>query len=333
MFVTLLFACLLLGGGGATCWLWRDGVEVIRPYWGVAVQAVYATGTVEPSVMLPIAPRITTRLMELHVDEGVTVKKDQLLARMEDEDLRQKIRELQAREAFSRHELERMQTLLRQRVISKAEHDRARVEWETAEAAVARAAAESDFMKLIAPADGRIIRRDGEVGQLIPANQPVFWLSCCELLRISAEVDEEDIVLVQPGQRVLIRADAFPEQIYEGSVQSITPKGDPVSRSYRVRIVFREETPLMIGMTAETNIIIHQTSEALLVPSGAVKQGNVWLVEGDKLVKRKVSIGVKGLKETEILSGIEADDVIVLKPEVELEEGRNIRPRMVRQEE
>lgn len=333
LLVILLVVCLLVGGWAAFRWLRGDSVEVIQPHLGLAVQAVYATGTVEPSVMLPIAPRIAARLMALHVDEGVTVKKDQLLARMEDEDLRQKIREAQAREAFAKHEFERMQTLLKQNVISRTEHDRARAEWETAEAAVARAAAESDFMKLVAPADGRIIRRDGEVGQLIPANQPVFWLSCCSPLRISAEVDEEDIALVQPGQKVLIRADAFPEQTYEGVVQNITPKGDPVSRSYRVRIGFSETTPLMIGMTAETNIIIRETTEALLLPSGAVIQGNVWQVEEDKLVKRKVAIGAKGIKETEILSGIEADDVIVLKPKAELEEGLKVRPRLVQQEE
>ena len=330
--VILLVVCLLVGGGAAISWLERDGVDVIHPHRGLAVQAVYATGTVEPSVMLPIAPRIAARLMELHVDEGVTVKKDQLLARMEDQDLSQKIRELQTREAFAKKEFERRQALLKQRIISNSEHDRARAEWKAAEAAVDRATAESDFMKLVAPADGRIIRRDGEIGQLISANQPVFWLSCCTQLRISAEVDEEDIALVQPRQKVLIRTDAFPDQTYEGFVQNITPKGDPVSRSYRVRIGFSEETPLMIGMTAETNIIIRETPEALLLPSSAVMQGNVWLVEEDRLSKRKVSIGAKGIKETEILSGIEADDVIVLKPEDELQEGLKISPLMVQQE-
>jgi len=333
LLVILLVVCLLVSGGAAFHWLGRDGVDVIRPHRGLAVQAVYATGTVEPPVMLPIAPRIAARLEELHVDEGATVEKNQVLARMEDEVLRQTIRELQANEAFLKQEFERKESLLKQRVISKTEHDRARTEWAAAEAAVARAAAESDFMKLLAPAHGRIIRRDGEVGELIPANQPVFWLSCATSLRISAEVDEEDIALVQPGQKVLIRADAFPDQTYEGLVQNITPKGDPVSRSYRVRIGFSEETPLMIGMTAETNIIIRETPDALLLPSGAVTQGNVWLVVEDTLVKRKVAIGAKGLKQTEIISGIDADDVIVLKPEAELEEGLRIRPRMVRQEE
>ena len=332
--VVILFAvCLIVGGGAVVQCLRPDEVEVIRPHRGLAVQAVYATGTVEASTMFPIAPRITARLMELHVDEGSTVTKDQLLARMEDRDLRQKLQELQVREAFTKQEFKRKQSLRQQGALSDSEYERARAEWQATKAAMDKAATESDFMKLIAPADGRIIRRDGEVGQLIPANHPIFWFTCYSELRISAEVDEEDIVLVQPGQKVLIRADAFPDQTYEGSVQSITPKGDPVSRSYRVRIGLGEETPLMIGMTAETNIIIRETPEALLLPSGTVTQGNVWLVEGDKLVKRKVSIGAQGLKETEILSGIEADDLIVLRPDVELEEGVKIRSRLVRQEQ
>ena len=333
LLVILSVVCLLVSGGAAFHWFGPDSVKVIRPHRGLAVQAVYATGTVESPVMLPIAPRLAARLKELYVDEGASVKKDQLLARMEDEVLLQTIRELQANEAFLKHEFERKESLLQRSVISKTELERARTEWAVAEAAVAKAVAESDFMKLLAPADGRIIRRDGEVGELIPANQPVFWISCCTSLRISAEVDEEDIALVQPGLRVLIRADAFPDQIYEGSVQNITPKGDPVSRSYRVRIGFSEETPLMIGMTAETNIIIREMPEALLVPSGAVTQGSVWLVDEDRLVKRKVTIGARGLRETEILGGIEADDVIVLKPDAELEEGQKIRARMIRQEQ
>lgn len=328
----ILLVCLLASIGAAIPWFGRNDVEVIHPHRGLAVQAVYATGTVESAVMLPIAPRIAARLIELHVDEGTSVKKDQLLARLEDEDLRQKIRELQAHESFARQDFKRKQTLLQQRTITKTDYDRAEAEWKAAEAALARASAESDFMKLVAPADGRIIRRDGEIGQLIPANQPIFWLSCFTQLRISAEVDEEDIALVQPQQKVLIRADAFPDQIYKGVVQSITPKGDPVARSYRVRIGFSEETPLMIGMTAETNIIIHETPNALLLPSGAVTQGNVWLVENETLVKRKVSIGAKGLVESEIVSGLEANDIVVLKPGAELQEGLKIRPRMVQQE-
>lgn len=91
-------------------------------------------------------------------------------------------------------------------------------------------------------------------------------------LRVSAEVDEEDIVLVRVGQKVLIRSDAFPNQIFYGRVKSITPKGDPIARSYRVRINFSENNPLLIGMTAETNIIVHEKKNALLLPVSSISE-------------------------------------------------------------
>ncbi|MCB2082422.1 MAG: efflux RND transporter periplasmic adaptor subunit, partial [Rickettsiales bacterium] len=273
---SLLAVIAIIGG---MIWYRSDRVAVVQPVHGPAVQAVYATGTVEAAVMMPIAPRVTARLKKLHVDEGSQVTKDQLLAELEDQDLQQVLKELQVRESFAREDYERKKSLYAQHVISETTYDKARTDWQAAQAAVARAEAESDFTKLIAPADGRIIRRDGEEGQLIPANQAIFWLTCCSELRISAEVDEEDIALVKAGQEVLIRADAFPEQTFKGTVQSITPKGDAVARSYRVRIGFAEDTPLMIGMTAETNIIIRETKDALLIPSVAVSRNTVWLVQ------------------------------------------------------
>ena len=66
-------------------------VIVVEPHRGAAVQAVYATGTVEPSVMVPISPRGAARLVELKVDEGSVVEKGQLLARLENDDLQRAI--------------------------------------------------------------------------------------------------------------------------------------------------------------------------------------------------------------------------------------------------
>jgi len=177
-------------------------------------------------------------------------------------------------------------------------------------------------MRLLAPEDGRIIRRDGEIGQMITANQPIFWFSCCAPLRVSSEVDEEDIALVQPGQDVVIRADAFPGKVFKGKVQSITPMGDPVARSYRVRIGFTEDTPMQIGMTAETNIIISEKKDVLLLPNSAVDKDNVWLVKDGILKKQPVSTGIKGVLKTEISGGVKEEDMVVLNPSVSFKEGQ-----------
>jgi membrane fusion protein, multidrug efflux system len=289
------------------------------------VQAIYATGTVEPTVMVPIASRVAARLVTIEADEGSLVRKGQVLARLEDEDLRRSIEEAAAEERYARAEYDRMTALVGRAVVARAAWERAKADWEKAKAAAERAAVQADFLKLVAPADGRIIRRDGEIGQLVGANQTVIWMSCCAPLRISAEVDEEDIAQVSPGQTVLIRADAFPKQIFGGTVQSVTPKGDPVARSYRVRIALPEETPLMIGMTAETNIVLRRDENALLLPPTAVEEDKIWTVEGGRLARRTVTLGAKSAAEIEIRTGVSDEDWIVASPGAGLEAGQEVR--------
>jgi RND family efflux transporter MFP subunit len=296
-------------------------VEVIRPAYGPAVLAVYATGTVEASVMMPVAPRIGARLKELEVDEGAEVHKGQVLARLEDTDLLSSLRQLESQEKFARKDYQRYAAMLKEGVIARQLYDRAKMDWQASVAAVARARAEVGFTVLVAADNGRVIRRDGEIGQLIPANQPVFWLSHRAPLRISADVDEEDIARVAPGQDVLIRADAFRGRIFHGRVQSITPKGDPIARSYRVRVQFDQSAPLMIGMTAEINIVIEKKTRALLVPASAVIANRVWLVRDGKLESLPVSAGIRSTNEIEITSGLVPTQTVVLAPESTFRQG------------
>ena len=301
-------------------------VVVVEPHRGAAVQAVYATGTVEPSVMVPISPRGAARLVELKVDEGSAVEKGQLLARLENDDLQRAIIAAAAEEHYAKTQLDRQAQLIERGVAARSAYDRASADWEKAKALRERAEAEAHYLDLVAPAAGTIIRRDGEIGQIIAADKPLLWMLCCAPLRVSAEVDEEDIAQVRPGQGVLIRADAFPGQIFHGTVQAITPKGDPVARTYRVRVSLPKDTPLMIGMTAETNIVLREAEHALLVPAGAVQQETVWRVIDGKVSPTHVTLGAKGASEIEILSGLADNDRIVAAPAVGIKAGQAIRP-------
>lgn len=329
-----LFVIALLVALAAIAGLYKllggQQVDVIHPQRGMAVDAAYATGTVEATIMLPIAPRRAARLEALFADEGSEVSNGQILAQLENTDLENAVKELEARVQYAEREYQRQQTLRKSGTISKEALDRAHTEWEALKASLAKAKTELSYMQLKAPADGRVIRRDGEVGELIAVNQPVFWLSCCAPLRISAEVDEEDIAEVKVGQKVLIRADAFPGQVFHGDVQAITPKGDPVARSYRVRIGFTDpDTPLMIGMTAETNIILNEKDDALLLPASTAKDGKIWVIDNGRLEHRAVSIGVNGLEKVEILDGVTTNDLVIREPNDKLKEGKRVRTSVV----
>ena len=301
-----------------------EKIEVARPQRGPAVQAVYATGTVEPSVMIPIAPRQTAQLVALLADEGMKVKKGDLLAQLEDTNLRRGVDELRAKFALSEKEYMRKAELFKRKATSAQDLDQAQAARDSALASVKRAEAELSYLQLIAPEDGIVIRRDGEPGETIGVNQPVLWMSCCKPLRVASEVDEEDISLVTTDQEVMISADAFPGKLFKGKVLSITPKGDPVARSYRVRIGLEDQTPLMIGMTAETNIVTRKTDDALLVPTGAVSGNKVWTIDKGKLHAVAVETGARGPKATEILKGLDEKAIVVTDGSQEFTEGDRI---------
>lgn len=305
--VALALACL----GGYL--LWRPAAfKAIHPVVGTAITAVYASGTVEASVMLPVAPRIGGRLVALAADEHDNVRKGQPLARLEDADVANNIVQLQAMAEFARTDAERDARLWAQNAIARQVYDRAIAAWRQADAAVRQAQAQAAYMTLRAPDDCEVIQRDGEVGQYLAANASLFWLSCHARLRISALVDEEDISLVKPGQQVLIRADAFPGKTFTAKVSEITPKGDPVGRSYRVRILLPSDTPLRIGMTSECNIIISRDDHALLLPSSAVANGKVWRIEEGRARQVAISAGAKSNDRVQVLQGLATADVVLL---------------------
>lgn len=319
---------VLAAVAAAVAWReWPLAVEVASVTRGPAIEAVYATGAVEPSVMLPVAPRSGGRLAALLVDEGAAVKKGQVLARMESPDLVHTVDEMRARERLAQTQYERTQELVAQKFMSPAELDRTRTELDAAQAALKRAQAQLDYNLLVAPADGTVLRRDGEVGQFIPAGQPVFTLSCCAPLRVSAEVDEEDIVRVAVGQKVVMRGDALPDRVFDGTVAEITPKGDPVARSYRVRINFSdpagvEAAGVLTGMTMDANIVISRREGALLVPNRALHGDKVWVVEDGVLHAREVKRGIVGTERTEITSGVAEGGSVVVSEVEGAREGR-----------
>jgi RND family efflux transporter MFP subunit len=235
-----------------------------------------------------------------------------------------------AREQLARTQFERTRDLVAQKFVSPAELDRTRAELQAAQAAARRAQAQHAYNQLVAPADGTVLRRDGEPGQFVAAGQPVLTLACCAPLRVAAEVDEEDIPRVVVGQPVTLRTDALPTRLFDGTVAEITPKGDPVSRSYRVRIRLADAPevgtgPLRTGMTMDVNIIVARREGALLAPTRAFVGDAVWVLSSGRLQQRTVDKGVSGPERTEVLAGLVEGEAVVLSPAEALRDGQRAR--------
>src|SRR6185369_571522 len=123
-------------------------------------------------------------------------------------------------------------------------------------------------------------------------------------LQVVAEVNEEDIPRVAIGQIVLFRTDAFPDQRLEGKVREITPMGDVAAKTYRIKIALPDNTPLKPGMSVEANVVTREKPGALLVPREAVQGTNVFVIKGERVERRAITLGIRGTRAIEVLSGL-----------------------------
>lgn len=311
----------------------NEGVDVGLVTRGPAVEAVYATATVEPVRWVKVAPLKTGRFVEVLVEEGYRVGPGVLLARMDDSDLRAQLAEAESAVRFGQTEMSRAESLLRSRTISQDRYDAAKTDLERAQARQKAIEEQIDQLKIKAPIEGQILWRDLEPGEVKQSGEPVFWVGEPFPLRLKAEVDEQDIPRIRPGQRVVISADAFPDQPFFAEVTGITPKGDPESKSYRVYAELPPKSPLMIGMTVQTNTITAYHQDALLIPSAALADSDVvWVVDpsganAGTLRKTPVKPLIRGEQRTEVSGDLKPGDKLVLNPSAFLVEGKKIRIR------
>lgn len=307
-------------------WLRPPLVELASVTRGDAAEIVYATGTVEPRHWAKVAPLMRERIVWLCNCENEEVTEAAELGRLDDREARAALDELRARQAFTARELERLRDLAGRNVASRQDLERSESEEARIEAQIAAQEARLEGYVLRSPMAGTVLRQDGEVGEIAEPGAPLFHVGRPLPLRILAEINEEDIPRLSVGQRALLRSDAFPAAVLQAELESITPMGDPAARTYRVRLALPDDTPLMIGMTVEVNIVTRRHENALLVPAEALSaDGAVWVVDEGRARRVPVVPGIRGPSAVEVLDGLELDQHLIVPAPATLRDGAAVR--------
>jgi len=193
---------------------------------------------------------------------------------------------------------------------------------DTAEQALAEAQKQLDEATITAPFDGLVAGVYVEEEDIILAATPIVHLIDLTSMELNAEVDEIDIPDVKLGQRAIIEVDALPDETLEGVVTLIgsLPIVEAGLVLYEVKIGFDvpQDLELKVGMSVTVDIIIHQRSNVLLVPDRAVtkdSQGNpvVHVMVNEQIREQSVVVGISDGYQTEIVSGLEEGDVVVVE--------------------
>jgi RND family efflux transporter MFP subunit len=319
-------AMAALAAVGGWWWLTRGAqISAVATRRGTAVEIVYATGAVEPIHWAKVATLLRGRIVEFCDCEGRPVAKGDVLVHLDEREARAQLRELEARQEFLKQEMSRVSALVGRGAATEQAYERASMDLQQIQGQISVQTERIDQYTIVAPMDGIVLRRDGEIGEIADVGQILFRVGVPKPLQVVAEVNEEDIPRVAFDQTVLLRTDAFPDQRLVGRVQDITPMGDPASKTYRIRVALPDDTPLKPGMSVEANIVTREHAGALLIPADAVQGTTVAVLVGDRIAKRQIDVGIRGTQAVEVLAGLADGDHVASPIGPNLVDGARVR--------
>jgi RND family efflux transporter MFP subunit len=308
-------------------------------------------GNLQANYQAPIYARTNGYLRRWYVDIGAKVHKGQLLADIEspevDQQLRQAVADLattQANEKIADVTAERWRRLRATDSVSKQEADEKVSAAQASDAQVLAARANvlrlqqlAGFERVVAPFDGVITARNTDIGHLIDAGSgngaALFGIADMSRLRLYVRVPQDDAAAMKQGLTADLRVPDRPGVIYKASLDTTADAIDPATRTLMVELTAdNSKGELLPGAYAEVHFRVRpeDAGHSYLLPA------NVLLFRGDglhvatvgahdRVMLKPVTIGRDYGSQIEIVSGLSANDHVVLSPPDSLENGTVVR--------
>ncbi len=262
--------------------------EVTR---GSISETVTATGTIESESSVDVGTQVTGIIDKILVDFNSQVKKGELIAEIDKVLLQSELTSAEANVNsakasydYAKTNYERDKALHDKKLISDYEFDTTRRDYEVAKTAYEKSVADRvkaaknlNYAEIYSPIDGIIISRDVEVGQTVVSNMTVanlFTIADLDHMRVVANVDEADIGRVKEGQKVTFTVDAYPDEVFHGTVtqKRISPTTESNVVTYEVLVsADNSDHKLIPGLTANLTIYMLDESDVTLVPAKATR--------------------------------------------------------------
>ena len=293
-----LLILLVVGGAAYGYWRFRGEANTATEYQttkvtrGDIIQAVTATGQLNPVLNVQVGSQISGIIQKLHADFNSIVTNGQLIAELDPATYKANVSSAEGELASSRASLElaqitarRAEELSRGKLIAQSEFDQSVATLHQAEAQVKirtasleRAKVDLGRCSIFSPVDGIVISRSVDVGQTVAASMsaPVLFMIANDLtkMQIDANVAEADVGGVEFGQEVDFTVDAYPYRTFRGKVVQVRNSPITVQNvvSYDTVIeVNNADLKLKPGMTANVSVIIARKENALKIPNSALR--------------------------------------------------------------
>lgn len=263
-------------------------------------------------------------------------ERDAVDARLVDE----QTHDLEAAQAGERAGEAAIRTALAQDIAAVARVQQAQADVDEAQAAIRLAAAHRDraraiaeYMKIEAPFDGVVSRRNFHPGAFVRSaaeggTEPLLTVARTDVMRLVMQVPELDVPFLNVGDRATVTVDALKEAPLEGTISRIACAENPETRTMRAEIDLpNPDGRLVEGMFARVSVALHKPTDRLCVPSGCVVQhspgnrGVLFVARDGQAARLDVALGADDGTQVEIVEGLGPRDKVIVRPPSGLGDG------------
>ncbi len=286
---------------------------------------IEALGTAHANEAVEVTSKAGNKVLAVRFDEGQWVRRGHVLVELDGAQDRADLAAAEAARAESRSAYARSRDLYAQQALSQSQLEQIEATLKGNEARVASAAARVADTVIRAPFDGRVGLRRVSVGALVSPGTMITTLDDTRTMKLDFDISEIFIAILKPGLTVAATSIAYPGVSFDGMVESVDSRVDPVARSIKVRArIPNPEGRLRPGMFL-TIEVSRDPIPGLVVPEEALvpERGKVYVfvVTDGKVSRREVAIGRRSPGEVEITGGAAAGERVVIEGTQKIREG------------
>lgn len=293
---------------------------IIKP--GSLQDKINTNGSVLSNEEVDLRSETSGRLTNILFEEGRSVKKGDLLAKINDSELQATLKKYEFRETLAKDREFRTRQLLEKSLASQQEYDIALNDLNSVYADIEFTKAQIAKTEIRAPFDGIVGLRSVSVGSYITPQNKIASLQSINPVKIDFSVPQKYYDIIREGKQIIIKIPGTDKR-YNGRIYAVEPKIEQNTRTLQVRaLADNSRRELSPGAYVEVEIILNEMRDALLIPSEALvpdlEGEKVYLYKNGLAIPSIVTTGIRTERNIQILTGINKGDTVITSGIVQL---------------
>ncbi len=313
-----------------------DLVTVEHPKQITLKNTITLTGSILAYQQANIFARVGGYLEKIPVDIGDSVKRGQVLAVINYQDLQDQYQQENANFEYASIQYERAKKLIKKQLIAQNDLDMAKTNYDVTKAAKNLAALNLSYAVIRAPFSGYIASRYVDPGTLIPGStqmvpaNPLLVLVDINTVKIMINIPEHSVGDIHVGMPVTTVTDAYPERIFSGRISRIAPALDPITRTMAAEVDIANPGHLLKpGMFSKVNIVSEMHKNVLAIPVSCIinqdDHKTIFVVSNGVAKLVPIEEGIESDGMVEVKSGISLSDEVVVQGEDTIHDGQKVK--------